>query len=171
MHAVKYNHLQHHKHCLDDDDIEAVSARMAWWKALLFGPLFPLMLHRQALMKGSVYYKRWIYGELVLNVSVVCAAVTLFMLYGSVLLLVHVGLMVVGQCLTAFFAVWTVHHDCDESDVFARTQRGWLKNFISYDMFYHVEHHLFPKVPQRNLPEIAKRLDGVVPELMNKRVF
>ena len=25
----------------------------------------------------------------------------------------HVATMIVGQCFTAFFAVWTVHHDCD----------------------------------------------------------
>jgi fatty acid desaturase len=27
MHAVQVNHLQHHKHCMGDDDVEAMSAR------------------------------------------------------------------------------------------------------------------------------------------------
>ena len=51
------------------------------------------------------------------------------------------------------------------------TQRGWFKNLISYDMFYHVEHHLFPGVPQQHLPQLAERLDKVLPELTSRRVF
>nr|WP_241482276.1 fatty acid desaturase [Leisingera sp. ANG-Vp] len=30
-------------------------------------------------------------------------------------------------------------------------------------MFYHREHHLFPKVPVSRLPELAGRLDAQVP--------
>ena len=30
-------------------------------------------------------------------------------------------------------------------------------------MFYHREHHLFPKVPVRHLPTLADRLDRTVP--------
>jgi fatty acid desaturase len=70
-----------------------------------------------------------------------------------------------------FFAVWTVHHDCDRSHHIARTLRGWLKNTVSFSMFYHVEHHLFPKVPTCWLHQLARRLDAVAPELQNKRVF
>jgi fatty acid desaturase len=38
-------------------------------------------------------------------------------------------------------------------------------------MFYHVEHHLFPAVPTRKLPILARRLDEVAPELAAKKVF
>ena len=57
--------------------------------------------------------------------------------------------------------MWTVHHDCDAAGRIARTQRGWLKNVLSYDMFHHVEHHLFPAVPTCHLPELSRRLDGM----------
>lgn len=165
MHAVKYNHLMHHRHCLGPDDIEAKSAKMSWYGAIAFGPLFPFLLHTHALKNGSRYYRFWITLELLANVAIVPVA------FFSPLLALHVGLMAIGQCLTAFFAVWTVHHGCDDGAVFARTQRGFLKNFISYDMFYHVEHHLFPKVPQKFLPEVAKRLDAAVPELTGRTVY
>ena len=33
MHAVQINHLRHHVHCMKDDDVEAMSARMPMWKA------------------------------------------------------------------------------------------------------------------------------------------
>ena len=83
----------------------------------------------------------------------------------------HVLAMAIGQCLTAFFAVWTVHHDCPRDGVFARTLRRPLLGRLSYGMFYHVEHHLFPAVPTRNLPQLAERLDAVAPEWNAQRVF
>lgn len=164
MHAVKYNHLQHHKHCLGEKDLEAKSAKMSAWGAIAFGPAFPILLHFKALKDGNAYYRRWIYAELAGNCVMIALA------FYAPIVFVHVVLMAVGQCLTAFFAVWTVHHGCDD-EIFARTQRGFLKNFVSYDMFYHVEHHLFPTVPQKNLAVLAKRLDKEVPELTTKRVF
>ena len=55
--------------------------------------------------------------------------------------------MVFGECLTGFFAVWIVHRGCHADGQIARTQRGWLKNIVSYSMFFHLEHHLFVFVP------------------------
>ena len=46
-----------------------------------------------------------------------------------------------------------------------------MKAFVSYEMFFHLEHHLFPAVPTRRLPILAGRLDAVAPELGAKRVF
>jgi fatty acid desaturase len=79
--------------------------------------------------------------------------------------------LIAGQCFTAFFAVWTMHHDCEPTTRIARTQRGWLKNVVSYDMFHHVEHHLFPAVPTCHLPELSRRLDCVAPEYKNLTVY
>jgi fatty acid desaturase len=83
----------------------------------------------------------------------------------------HVVAMLLGQCLTGFFAVWTVHHDCDPQGRFARTIRHRAKAFMTYNMFYHVEHHLFPAVPTCRLPVLAQRLDAVAPELAANKVF
>jgi fatty acid desaturase len=83
----------------------------------------------------------------------------------------HVIAMTVGECFSAFFAVWTVHHDCDRTHFIARTLRNDVKSFVSYNMFYHVEHHLFPAVPTCHLPELSKRLDAVAPELRSKNVW
>src|ERR1700721_2296051 len=35
MHAVQWNHLRHHRHCLAADDIEAMGARRSWLGAVL----------------------------------------------------------------------------------------------------------------------------------------
>jgi fatty acid desaturase len=168
MHAVQFNHLRHHKHCLDDEDVEARSARMSWWQALLWGPVFPLLLHRTALWHGRTHTRRWICGELIANATLIATA---SVLWPSRPLRYHVIAMAMGQCLTAFFAVWTVHHDCDPSRDIARTLRNRLKSAVAFDMFFHVEHHLFPRVPTCRLPELARRLDAVAPELTRKRVY
>ena len=40
--------------------------------------------------------------------------------------------------------------------------------FVAHDS---IEHHLFPRVPTRHLPELARRLDRVAPELGRKQVY
>ena len=64
-----------------------------------------------------------------------------------------------------------MHYDCDRSHFIARTIRGRLKSLLTYNMFYHIEHHLFPKVPTRRMARMGRRLDAVAPELQKMRVF
>jgi fatty acid desaturase len=169
LHAVKYNHLQHHKHCLNDGDIEGMSARMSWWKALLFGPAFPFLLHYNALKNAGRKIKIWILAEVIIIVLVIIIA---FYFPQLRILRFHVTAMLIGESMTAFFAVWTVHHDTDENNYYlGRTVRGKLKSVLFYNMFYHAEHHLFPKVPTCHLPELAKRLDEQFPDLKNVKVL
>ena len=168
MHAVQWNHLRHHRHCMDDDDVEAFSARMPGWKALLTGPQFPVRLHHAALTLAKPRIRHWIQAELAAMAAMVVLA---FLVLDQAWLQYHVIAMTVGQCFSAFFAVWTVHHDCDRTHFIARTLRNDVKSFVSYNMFYHVEHHLFPAVPTCHLPELSKRLDEVAPELRSKNVW
>lgn len=168
MHAVQWNHLRHHRHCMDEDDVEAFSARLPGWKALLTGPQFPVRLHHAALTLAKPRIRRWIWAELA---AIAAMFVLAFAVFDQAWLQYHVIAMTVGQCFSAFFAVWTVHHDCDRTHFIARTLRNDLKSFVSYNMFYHVEHHLFPAVPTCHLPELSKRLDAVAPELRSKNVW
>lgn len=168
MHAVRHNHLEHHRHCLDDDDVEGACARMPWWKAVLLGPLFPLRMHIAALREGSPATRGWILIELTGNCLVILGALGVS---GTFPLRYHVISMTIGQCLSAFFCVWTVHHDCDGHGVIARTIRNRLRAIATFEMFYHLEHHLFPAVPTRHLPELARRLDAAQPGLDRLRAF
>ena len=112
MHAVQWNHLRHHRHCMDDDDVEAMSARMPGWRALVTGPQFPVRLHHAALTLGKPKVKKWIHAELAAVAAMVIAA---FFVLDLPWLKYHVIAMTVGQCFSAFFAVWTVHHGCDRT--------------------------------------------------------
>lgn len=167
IHAVKFNHLRHHKYCLSEEDYEGKSARMTWYGSILYGPVHTFLIHKVTLQKGNAMYRRNVLLEL-LSIAAFAGVVLYFDIH---FLLYHIIAMVVGEFLMAFFAVWTVHHDTDDHPEFARTQRGGWKNAVTFSMFYHLEHHLFPAVPTIKLPELAKRIDSVLPELEKKQTF
>ena len=156
MHAVQWNHLRHHRHCLAPDDIEAMGAHRTAFGAILLGPRFPLRLHRAALAGASHTGRAWMLLELTAN------GIWVVLLPGGFpcdVLRYHVLAMMAGQCLTAFFAVWTVHHDCTAPGMIARTIRDPVRSALTLGMFFHLEHHLFPSVPTPHLPILARRLD------------
>jgi fatty acid desaturase len=159
MHGVQLTHLHHHRHCLQDDDGEGATARLCWWRALLIGPLFFIRLHVSAWRLATASKQRWIALELCAVASVVA-----FTAFPSVPLALrwHTATMLTGECLTGFFAVWTVHHGCNSHEP-GRTQRGRWLNMVSYSMFLHAEHHLFPAVPTAHLKELARRIDAAMP--------
>ena len=168
MHAVRFNHLRHHRLMLSEEDVEGRAAEMPAWRAFLLGPIFPSLLHSTAIRHGPPKLRAVVTGELLLN------AVWVTMVFGvwhSSVLRYHVIAMAVGQCMTAFFAVWTVHHHCDRTHYIARTLRNRVKDAITFHMFRHVEHHLFPRVPTCHLPELSRRIDDAAPELRTKVVF
>ncbi len=167
MHAVQVTHMHHHRHCLDDEDAEGATARLPWWRALLVGPLFPIRLHAAAWRQAKFHKRIWIAGEL-LGVAVVLFAVVVSV--DSLAWHWHFGAMIAGECFTGFFAVWTVHHDCGPDEV-GLTQRGRWLNWVSYSMFFHAEHHLFPAVPTCHLSILAKRLDAVTAKFATKQVI
>ncbi len=168
MHAVQVNHLRHHKYCLADSDVEAASARLSGWRAIRSGPLFPVRLHRAALRYGNRRQRRWVRLELAANAIWIVAVFTLLELPA---LRYHVAAMAIGQCQTAKNAVRTVHHGCEPAPHrFARTLRSGWANFLTMHMFFHVEHHLFPRVPTCHLPQLAERLDKLAPEYKEMRV-
>lgn len=171
MHAVQINHLHHHRHNMTDEDVEGFTAKLKWWQAMLVGPYFPYKLHKFALQAGKPNQLRWVYAELIGNVVWYAVVAYISLALGQWWLGLFLITMWLGQCGTGFFAVWTVHHDCDDTHHIARTQRGWFKNLISYQMFHHIEHHLFPAVPTCHWAKLGKRLDEAAPELRSKWVY
>jgi fatty acid desaturase len=158
MHAVQLNHLCHHAHCMEPDDIEAQSARLSWWRAILAGPLFPWRLYWKAIRTGNAKMRAWIIAETLANVVWITLV---FGVLNCEVLEYHVIAMAIGQCLTSFFAVWTVHHDAAQAPAMSRTTRGRIRSRLTYNMFFHMEHHLFPRVPTCHLPRLAERIDNV----------
>jgi len=57
-----------------------------------------------------------------------------------------------------------VHHDCAGADPPARTIRNRLRAMLTFNMFFHLEHHLYPQVPTAHLPMLARRIDDAWPQ-------
>lgn len=158
--AVAYNHLQHHAHLGTARDLEGKAGRMSGWRVLIYGPLFPIEMHRHAWARGGPALRRRMAIDAAGNALIVTAAA-----FVGPVLFYHLAAMIAAQCLTAFFAVWITHHDLGAHDLEARTQRSPLINRATYNMFLHLEHHLFPAVPVKRLAHLAARLDTAAPEI------
>lgn len=167
IHAVKFNHIRHHKYCLSEEDYEGKSAAMSWYGAILYGPVHMFLIHKITLQLGNARYRR----NVLLELSSIAVFAFLVFYFQVHFLVYHIIVMMIGEFLMAFFAVWTVHHDTHESPELARTQRTGWKNKITFSMFYHLEHHLFPAVPTIKLPELARRIDEALPEIAKKKTF
>ncbi|GAO44608.1 fatty acid desaturase family protein [Flavihumibacter petaseus] len=167
IHAVKFNHIRHHKFCLSEEDYEGKSAGMTWYGAILYGPIHMFLIHKITFQLGNSKYRRNVLAELV-SIALFAAAVIYFNIH---FLIYHIIVMIIGEFLMAFFAVWTVHHDTHDRPEIARTQRTGWKNKVTFSMFYHLEHHLFPAVPTIKLPELARRIDAALPEINKKTTF
>lgn len=159
--AVAYNHLHHHRHVGQPDDLEGKCGNMAWWRVILCGPAFPIEMHVAAWRRGGWPIRRRMIADGALNAAVIAGAVAA----DWTPLWYHLAAMLAAQCLTGFFAVWITHHDCADSGLIARTQRNPIANALTYNMFFHLEHHLFPGVPVKRLGVLAARLDAVLPRL------
>ena len=157
-HAVSHGHMVHHKHAMGPGDFEGRCGHMSLGEVLRYGPRFTYDINREAWSAAKPRLRRRIALDWVLNVVMIALAFG----SGAVFLVLHVVAMGIAQCLTALFAVWITHQGTSETGLAARSQRGVLAR-LAYLMFYHREHHLFPKVPVRRLPELAARLDTDVP--------
>ena len=167
IHAVKFNHIRHHKYCLTDKDYEGKAAGMTWYGSILYGPVHMFLIHKVTLQLGNNNYRKNVILEL-LSAGIFAGIAIYFNIH---FLIYHIIVMILGEFLMAFFAVWTVHHDTHDSPEMARTQRTGWKNKLTFSMFYHLEHHLFPAVPTIKLPELADRIDQALPEIEKKNTF
>jgi fatty acid desaturase len=158
-HADAFCHLLHHRDTLGADDHEGHCAKFPAWKVFLYGPRFPFDLNLATWRRGSARWRR----RIAIDWGLVFVFISASFISGHNGFQMHAAAMIIGQCLTAYFAVWITHQGTIGTGLAGRSQRGALA-WLSYQMFYHREHHLFPKVPVSRLSELARRLDDTVPD-------
>ena len=165
-HAIRHTHLNHHRDPLGESDVEGNWARLPWYKAILGGGLFSIMIQWFGLTHGSHRNRLLVAIDMLLIIGVI---VTAFITMHPVLVY-HVLVMILANAMVGFFAVWSVHHGCVEI-VYARSERHPLINLLTFNLLYHIEHHLFPAVPTNHLPLLAKRLDTHAPQWTQQPVI
>lgn len=159
LHCVQINHLRHHKHLLSDLDIEGRIAHRSALGAIIYGPLFYVELIYHGYRAGNSRQKRYQRLEITL---IVAALLSILFALNHTTLILFVLTMLIANCLSGFFAVWTVHRDSEDTHLQSRSQRGWLKSILVMNMFYHLEHHLYPQIHTAHWPTLAKRLDEIL---------
>ncbi|GAF59700.1 hypothetical protein JCM18902_2572 [Psychrobacter sp. JCM 18902] len=165
-HAIRHTHLNHHRDPLGDSDVEGNWARLPWYQAILGGGIFSIMIQWFGLTHGSSRNRILVGFDLLLIFAVIVAA----FITTHPVLIYHVLVMILANTMVGFFAVWSVHHGCDEV-VYARSERHPLINLLTFNLLYHIEHHLFPAVPTNHLPMLAKRLDSAAPQWTQQPVI
>jgi len=163
MRATQFTHMQHHRHCLKENDVEGYISRLSFWKMLLQAPLFTLRLHKEALrgsakggVRENVNQSFWIKTEIALNIIWMIAV---WFWWDIDALKIHTVLMLLSHAVSPIFTVWSVHHDCEDDEHDSRTLRSKWLSFLACNMLFHLEHHTYPAIPTCHLPELAERLD------------
>ena len=165
-HAIKKTHLNHHRDPLGATDVEGNWARLPWYQAIVGGAVFSVRIQWYGLTHGSKRQRRQVALDMLIILSILVTAV----IWSPTVLVYHVLVMLLANTLVGFFAVWSVHHDCDET-IYARSERRPLANLLTFNLLYHMEHHLFPAVPTQHLPQLAARLEAAAPEWVQQPVL
>ncbi|MFO0807479.1 MAG: fatty acid desaturase [Gemmataceae bacterium] len=159
-HAYRVTHLQHHRVFPAPDDPEGDPARLTFWRAVLWGPVFLPRLWWWAFRqrRSRPVERRWLLLEAAWAFLVPLVGLALWPLTPAVL--VYAGLVVVGSWVYPLLTVYLPH--CGFGDT-PLTQTGTLRGRIIPALFleltYHLEHHLYPAVPSHHLAELSKRLE------------
>lgn len=157
MHAIDHTHRHHHAHCMAPDDIEGQIAHMGLGEAVLKSPAYPLFIHLSVMRNGSDRHKRWVVAELLAVSAWQCAVWCIPALHP----VAHFSLlMLLANALAPLVGIWAVHRACESSAFNARTCRSCVLGRLTFGMFFHLEHHLYPAIPTCHLPELARRLDA-----------
>ncbi|WP_198333414.1 fatty acid desaturase family protein [Psychrobacter aquimaris] len=165
-HAIRHTHLNHHRDPLGDSDVEGNWARLPWYQAILGGGIFSMAIQWFGLTHGSRRNRILVAFDMLLIFAVIAIAFITM----HPILMYHVLVMILANTMVGFFAVWSVHHGCDDV-VYARSERHPLINLLTFNLLYHIEHHLFPAVPTNHLPKLAKRLDAAAPQWTQQPVI
>lgn len=98
IHAVKFNHIRHHKYCLSEDDYEGKSANMTWYGAILYGPVHMFLIHKVTWQLGNKSYRR----NMALELISIAVFVSLVFYFKIDFLIYHIIVMLTGEFLMAF---------------------------------------------------------------------
>ena len=156
-HAYRAAHLRHHRRFPHDDDVEATAAHDTLCGALLAGPMHQLRVWWWA-MRTSRRDRTWIVCEGIACIVLLVGAIA--MVPVTPIPLVYVVFVVLGSWTFPLLTSYLPHLP-NGVDALHQTRRfrGKVAGFIFQQHYYHLEHHLYPKVPYRHWPTLAARLD------------
>ncbi len=156
-HAYRLAHLHHHARFPHEDDIEGAAAKMSFPRTLLEGIIF----QPHIMFWAAVHHRRshpivLFEIAMVLGLLTLCfAAIPLTPIYA-----VYAVLMIMGSWIIPLVTSYLPHNPAGQTMLSqTRLFRGRVASIIAMEHLYHLEHHLYPRVPHHNWPKLARRLD------------
>lgn len=162
-HAYRRTHLRHHRVFPRGEDPEGAPAHGSAWRAILTAPSFLPRLWSWAFRRAPARSaeRAWLCAELAWMLGVVAAAVWLWPT--SRALGIYVALAVAGSWSYPLLTVHLPHRPAGPSPWHqTHTLRGRLLPRLFLELTYHLEHHLYPRVPSHNLAALSRRLQPVM---------
>ncbi|HKD99156.1 MAG TPA: fatty acid desaturase [Micromonosporaceae bacterium] len=157
-HAYQMTHRQHHRVFPSVEDPEGYPANLSLLGAVLYGPVFLIRLWTWSLRRAQWRTRWWLLAEGAAPVIAVTTGAALWSTTPYVL--AYAVMAIAGSWVYPLLTVYLPHHDYgDEPLTQTRTLRGHVIPAIFLELTYHLEHHLYPRVPSHHLPELARRLE------------
>jgi beta-carotene hydroxylase len=159
-HAYRATHMQHHRLFPSEEDPEGYPANLSFTGAALYGPVFLFRLWWWAWRRSHRRQRGWLLAEASLPPAVLAAGALLWPTTPA--LLVYAAMAIAGSWVYPLLTVYLPHHDYgDDPLTQTRTLRGRVIPVMFLELTYHLEHHLYPRIPSHHLAELARRLDPV----------
>lgn len=156
-HTLRETHQVHHRKLHTSVDPEGYVDTYSSLRTLGEGPLYKHYLACWV-MKNRPGSRKWVVVEALTAQSLIVSAILLgwkFPAFG-----VYIGLIVLGSWLFPYVGVKLVHHDPGDNVLGGTvTHRGRFISWIGCGLTFHLEHHLYPRVPGHKLRHLAPRID------------
>ncbi len=156
-HALAASHRRHHRVYPADGDPEAYVDGWPVWRVVLEGPRYRFRVWRWALACSDTA-RPLLCAEMTVWLAAWTAAIVLGPTHPA--LWAYVILAEIGSWTFPLISVTGVHDKHASGPLQqTRTLRAPLIGPLLLGMQYHLEHHLYPRVPACRLPELAAALD------------
>lgn len=162
-HALSETHQVHHRKLHTSVDPEGYVDDFSMIRTLGEGPFYKHYLACWVL-KNRPNSRPWVVAEALWAQGTILAALVLGWNHHA--FGVYIGLIVLGSWLFPFVGVKLVHSDPGDNVLGGTvTLRGRIISVIGCGLTFHLEHHLYPRVPGHKLRHLAPRLDERLDEL------
>ncbi len=175
--AYKVLHLRHHKHLGHEGDPDHYDNYSNWtwlvfvmhWVRLLIGyPIYIVMIPILGYRQGKRSERRWILAEVALLFLLIAAVLASPVSWSTLVQAWLIPMLIINTFVN--IRGMSQHTFLEQPDDPVQGTRSILTNrvteFFMCNENYHLEHHLFPRVPWHNL----KRLHGEIrPQLLDRQ--
>lgn len=162
-HTLRETHQVHHRKLHTSVDPEGYVDEFSALRTLGEGPLYKHYLACWV-VKNRPNSRRWVVAEALLVQAAILSALIFGWRYPA--FGIYIALIVFGSWLFPFVGVKLVHRDPGDNVLGGTvTLRGRFVSWIGCGLTFHLEHHLYPRVPGHKLRHLAPRLDERFAEL------